>query len=31
VSQMIVLIKTVSNTNRPLFCFSVIKFTYTNH
>ena len=31
VSQMIVLIKTVSNTNSPLFCLSVIKFTYKNH
>jgi hypothetical protein len=31
VSQMIVLIKTVSNTNSPLCCLSVIKFTYKNH
>jgi hypothetical protein len=31
VNQMIVLIKTVSNTNSPLFCLSVIKFTYKNH
>jgi hypothetical protein len=31
VSQIIVLIKTVSNTNSPLFCLSVIKFTYKNH
>ena len=31
VSQIIFLIKTVSNTNSPLFCLSVIKFTYKNH
>ena len=31
IHMMIVLIKTVSNTNSPLFCLSVIKFTYKNH
>jgi hypothetical protein len=31
VSKIIVLIKTVSNTNSPLICLSVIKSTYKNH